>query len=318
MERSTIILGNGLGMALDPDYFALESAMKKVWNDPCCLTTTQKELISSCLNNKKCPKGEGDLDVLHRVVIACEYLGGIDGGENHWLTIQGQKFPSAISKYLTAVAWYFHNYKLGLGDSFITPLSEYIFESKSHIATLNYDSLIYQGLIEGNVLKGFEGPLVDGFCNCFNEKNLKRLYGHDFGYYMHLHGSPLFVNRNDCIYKQCQGRSEKIPTSHLVLTHVEHKPSVIDNSYLLKTYWRYLKKAISESKRVILFGYSGLDIHLNRLIKDYSSDKNIYIVEWEGSGEKDERLKFWEKEFGNNIELERLSNILQYCSWSLI
>jgi len=316
MERSTIILGNGLGMSLDPDYFSIETAMEKVWNDPSYLTTTEKDLISSCLVEKNCPNGEDDLDVLHRVVVACEYLAVVVVGKNHWLSIHGQQFPKAIRQYLTGVAWYFHKYDLTINGNFIKSLSGYICKSKSHLATLNYDNLLYQELIERDVLKGFDGALVDGFCkNGFNEKNLKRKYGNEFGYYMHLHGSPLFINENECIIKQCQGKSKKIPTSHLVLTHVEHKPSVIDNSYLLKTYWLFLRKAIRESKKILLFGYSGQDTHLNRLIKDSSSNKKIGIVEWSGSGEKNKRVEFWENEFGENVELNHLSNILDFSAW---
>ncbi|MGE0207474.1 MAG: hypothetical protein AB7R69_06525 [Candidatus Babeliales bacterium] len=32
MSNITILFGNGLGMALDPDYFKLEAGLKKAWN----------------------------------------------------------------------------------------------------------------------------------------------------------------------------------------------------------------------------------------------------------------------------------------------
>ena len=48
MARSTLIIGNGRGMALDSEYFCLTTAMCGVWDSE-DLTDVQKELIRSCL-----------------------------------------------------------------------------------------------------------------------------------------------------------------------------------------------------------------------------------------------------------------------------
>jgi hypothetical protein len=48
-DRSTIVFGNGLGMALDPEYFQLKSALYNVWNDPDLLSDDQKKLIQTVL-----------------------------------------------------------------------------------------------------------------------------------------------------------------------------------------------------------------------------------------------------------------------------
>jgi len=79
---------------------------------------------------------------------------------------------------------------------------DYVRETKSHVATLNYDKLLYQSLIENEILSGFDGTLVDGMLNRgFDEKALERRYGKDFGYYLHLHGSPLFYEHRGNVRK---------------------------------------------------------------------------------------------------------------------
>ena len=49
MARKTLIFGNGLGMALDSQYFMLTNAMAHVWNDPNAISDVHKGLISQCL-----------------------------------------------------------------------------------------------------------------------------------------------------------------------------------------------------------------------------------------------------------------------------
>ncbi len=319
MSRSTIIIGNGLGMALDPNFFSLDTALEDVWQDSDCLTEHQKVLIGKCLAEQgsgERPKSEDDLDILHRVVVACGFLNGVGEGDIHWLNEDGQEFPEAIRKYITAVAWHFHHSQRTLSNNFLTHLSNFLEKSKSHIATLNYDNLLYQELIERELLKGYDGSLVDGFySNGYDEENLKRKYDRDFGYYLHLHGSPLFIEKNHLIVKQLQGESEEIPTSHIVLTHVEHKPSVIDSSYLLKTYWRYFEDAVRESSRIIMFGYSGHDAHLNRIIKSQSKGKKLCVVEWSGTGDIVDRFNFWSNELKGDINLQHIDNILDFAEW---
>jgi len=77
MERSTIIFGNGLGMALDPDYFSLKSALYKVWNDTNLLSDAQKRLIQTALpgtSDEVYPEGEEQLNDLQVAIFASELL----------------------------------------------------------------------------------------------------------------------------------------------------------------------------------------------------------------------------------------------------
>jgi len=306
-------------MALSPARFSLDQALAEIWDSDDYLTDEQKALIGECLAEQGAgerPESEEDLDILHRVVTACDYLSSIGEGEIHWLSEYGREFPSAIRTFITAVAWYFHHHDDELSDEFLAPLAAFIDETQSHLATLNYDNLLYQELIERQVLRGYDGSLVDGIHRSgFDEVNMKKKYGRDFGYYMHLHGSPLFIDSGRRIIKQRQGEAYEVATPHIVLTHVEHKPSVIDASYLLKTYWKYFGKALLESDRVLLFGYSGLDTHLNRFIKARVKGKDVCVVESSGTGEIDERHEFWTDELGEEVNLQHMDNILEFHEW---
>ena len=74
MDRSVLIVGNGLGMALDPEYYNLTNAIRDVWNT---LSDRQKQLILCCLSRHRRqvpPQGEQELDHLHMVVVACDFL----------------------------------------------------------------------------------------------------------------------------------------------------------------------------------------------------------------------------------------------------
>lgn len=320
MARKLIIFGNGLGMSLDPQHFSLQAALENIWNKDGVLTDEQKKLITRCLGKDGAPEGEHELDLLHQAISYCKSLNKIGDGDIHWLTEDGQSFPEITATYIHKVATLLHNYDGELPHEFYEPLIEFVKRTKSHVATLNYDKLLYNSFIDNNVFNGYSGYLVDGMIDQgFSSDTLVRMYGNDFGYYLHLHGSPLFVERDNCIRKLSRqqltiNRNES--SQHIVLTHVKHKPSVISASEALTTYWDYLRSALEEAEEVILFGYSGLDEHLNVLLKPYLKHINSRIIEWDGAGTQDEREAFWLSELGSNlITVLRLKNITDFVDW---
>lgn len=132
---------------------------------------------------------------------------------------------------------------------------------------------------------------------------------------MHLHGSPLFIGNNKVMGASRYFLNPEYE-SHIVLTHVEHKPLIIGSSHILSSYWRRLEKAFEESDQVILFGYSGLDEHLNERIKLRKEEKKLLIVEWEGAGNESDRRRYWEKKVGfPRFRLVRLESILEFTEW---
>lgn len=321
MPRKTLIFGNGLGMALDPDFFTLDGAIGRIWHGQDALEDDAKSLIRACLvndGNVDRPHGEDDLDNLQLVVSACDFLGKVGQQDVHWLSEHGRKFPDAVRKFLYRTALQFHRREHVLPPEFTGPLAAFVHETNSHIATLNYDNLLYQPMIEAYVLSGYGGALVDGLINAgFSEENLERKWGRVFGYYMHLHGSPLFVDRDGSIVKLRQSELDEdheVVGSHIVLTHVKHKETVIASSPLLSVYWDYLVKALTESDEAILFGYSGYDRHLNLLLRS-RSPAAVTVVEWEGAGSKSERAAHWLAVLGRDVNLVRTENILSFTDW---
>lgn len=323
-RKKVIIVGNGLGMALDNNNFLLRVAIKKFWESG-ELSTDEQKLISDCLpydNNFSFPECEEDMDNLYVAELCCFMLSQLKTPQR-WLQCSAAEFPKTIRKFIHNIAVSFHEIDVRLPESFMTPLINFIKETKSHIATLNYDSLLYSPLCEREICKGYDGFLVDGIWDStgFEPNHLKRLPGKDFGYYLHLHGSPLFYDLDNVVRKM--SRSDLFNKSyegsvgnHLVLTYVKHKPYVISSSSLLSTYWHFLAKAISESKEIILFGYSGLDFHLNNLLGSYSNI-SFSIVEYAHGKEQDDREIFWRNTLQNDsIKITLCKSILEFNDWN--
>ena len=71
-----------------------------------------------------------------------------------------------------------------------------------------------------------------------------------------------------------------------------------------------------ESEVLIIFGYSGLDTHLNEIIKKNSSNKKIRVVEWIGEDSNSDRLMYWSQLFNSsNLILTQCENILGFKNW---
>lgn len=308
-------------MALNPHLFSLDHAIGEVWDADGNLSERQKRLICNCLPDDRAgrPQGEDELDTLQLALSACDFLLGIRGSRIHWLSEVGQAFPAAVRKLIYNTARQFHQTGEQLPDEFINPLLEFVDTTESHIGTLNYDNLLYQPMVEHELLHGYDGALVDGFHNAgFAKENLERRYGKTFGYYLHLHGSPLFVDRRGSTIKLHQfDLAEQTDTfsAHIVLTHFRHKPAVISASDVLMSYWQLLSEAIDESEEVVLFGYSGVDAYLNALLKA-NVDTPVRIVEWEGAGQERDRIRHWRDVMGReDIVLRQMQNIHKFNDW---
>lgn len=59
----TFIIGNGLGMALDPEKFSLNKALENSWNN---LSDDAKNLIRNMRGEEEAPKTENDLRDIQR------------------------------------------------------------------------------------------------------------------------------------------------------------------------------------------------------------------------------------------------------------
>ena len=322
MPRKAVIFGNGLGMALNAHHFSLATAMHDVWHLNHFLTAEDRGLISQTLGNVNAiPQTEDQLDTLHQVVTACKTLNRILMNQLHWLTPHGQRFPSAVARYIQKVATRLHLTDAELPPAFINPLMQFVRQTNSHIATLNYDRLLYGAFIDRGVLAGYDGNLVDGICAAgFSASNLERRAGRSFGYYLHLHGSPLFYDENGVIKKLQRNELSMFTNNeseHVVLTHVQHKRSVIIASPILSAYWNYLHRCLQEATEIMVVGYSGCDVHLNEIIAIYGQHKHIKIIEWQAQHNPAVRRSQWVEVFrSQNISLLLVGSLLEFNDWA--
>ncbi|RYU64219.1 hypothetical protein ERW51_17770 [Aliivibrio finisterrensis] len=320
MARSLLIFGNGLGMALDHEYFSLVKGLATIWQGTEHFDETKKKLIIGSMDDigeDEAPQGEHQLEKLQIAIVASDYLKSLESdGSPSWLTEDAAQLPVAYKKFMHEVAFYFHQSGLNLPENFLESLSNYIRESKSHVATLNYDNLLYDGLKDYGVLNGFD-LLIDGFTRAlgFCSSNLDRHNTRTKAWYMHLHGSPLYQG-NRKLLREERNNTEGHEKSHIVLTHVKHKPMIIDSSPILSEYWRRLPTALNEASCIVLIGYSGDDIHLNRKIMEHGAGKNIHIIEYSGNGSRADRERYWHDKFSNiNVILHQPDSVLEFVDW---
>nr|WP_319249302.1 hypothetical protein [uncultured Celeribacter sp.] len=330
MTKDLLIFGNGLGRSLDNDFFSLDRALQEAWDDTDVLDDAQKELILRCLpsdiledDEDSAPRSEEDLDQLQQILAACDLINELENETTEgWLTAQGKTFPNAIRSYVHRAACDFHFGDYKLPETFAASLRQHVIKTKSHVATLNYDNLLYRNFIGTDVFNGFS-CLIDGFSNgTFSKENLRRFNTRKTSYYLHLHGSPLFYDdaHNVC-HKAAMAETDLLAgnaSGHIVLTNVRHKRSVIAASPVLTAYWKILeKRALKEARRITLFGYSGFDEHLNLLIqKKCRTDEkcSVRVVEREASGSRAERQSYWNDKF-DDVELITIPDILDFTDW---
>ena len=321
MKRTTIVFGNGLGMALNPMHFSLSAGLGSAWRESNIFSNEHKNLIISSLpkvNENTPPESENQLDQLQVALVAAEYLKYLNLKGASWLTSEASELPNAFQRYIHAVAAHFHAHNFSLPLDFTESLANFINKSKSHITTLNYDNLLYDGLKGRNIFNGYSGSLYDGYTNTgFSSENLHRRYPKNHAWYMHLHGSPLFIGKIKAMREE-RAIFKPDESSHIVLTHVKHKPLIIARSIILSTYWEKLPESISESDSVVLFGYSGEDTHLNRIISQCIAKKYLHVIEWQGNHDHKQREKYWKEKINNSkrgFTLELLENVLSFTNW---
>lgn len=312
-------------MALDSNYFSLKTALHNIWNNSDLLTESHRKLIQSALprtSNDSYPESEDMLDDLQIAIFASELLQAYESNDVEWLNESSREIVSTFKRFIHQVGLYFQHSNKKLPDEFVNGLCDYIVKTKSHIAVLNYDNLIYDALCSNKILNGWNGILVDGYySNGFDPKNLNRIGQNiiEKGWFLNLHGSPLFVG-NQKLSGARRVFLEPNEKCHIVLTHARHKPSVINNSLILSEYWNRLDRAFKESDVIFLFGCSGEDIHLNETISKYSKKKDIVIVEWNGAGTSLERSTFWLDTLNWSAipTVIGLDNVLEFSDWELI
>ncbi|MCA0044730.1 hypothetical protein [Celeribacter litoreus] len=349
MTKKLIIIGNGLGMALDPDHFSLMKAMTRVWESG-TLSTKEKELIGA-LEGIETETGPTSEEELISTQIALTLLSDFRsrlGKEalDTWFTADAKDFPNTLRKYIFEVAHELYSYEISAEkakqwQAFTQNLISFIVTTLSHVATLNYDDLLYEKIVngvempDGTLLRpssrqSESGPpyTKDGFISgvfnpdCFD-------WNGECGSYLHLHGTPLFVTKNRVpqkLQRHSLDYSQDTRRRHIVLANPKDKREIIDQSVILKNFWDVqLPRCIKEADEIIVFGYSGLDEHLNELLRDEETTPK-WVIEWSGSRhfsssdefndeEEIEPTQFWNSALGDNVSLIRPDDVLEFTDW---
>jgi len=317
MSNITILFGNGLGRALNNNDYTINRGLCEANKK---LTQEDRNMISR--TNNDFPYNEEELEMYHKIVSSCTELKKHQEKERKFLAEQGLNFPSIYSKYIFNVTKFYFDLEYCLPEKFVKNLIHLISSHQVNVVTLNYDKLLYGAFVDkGKILEGYDGSLVDGFHNKsdgFNPSNLERKFGKEFGWFLNLHGSPIFYsNKKGVIFKSHINDElvidEEHQRTHFVLANTELKPEIIAKSELLGTYWDYFIRALEESEILILFGYGGLDKHVNRAISSWQSNKKINRKLIIISHKTDQENK-WEEVFGpiRKDDLFLLECVLEY------
>lgn len=260
-QWTTILIGNGLGMALDPNYFKIERGLSHAWNK---LTTLQQERIKKLVTDQSNLTSEDQLDKHYQAIQACLMLSKIEQHSNlAWLDPDAREFPNIFREFVTNVARHFFNYpsenntKL---NTFLNNLKKFILNHNTHLATLNYDKLIYDRFAtDTDIMNLNHAKLIDGFhvkSTGFDPSHLSESKNrNNMGFYLHLHGSPLFytdydtgiINKSKFESYEYDISNHQLFQEHLILCTTTLKPTQISHSSLLRSYWDFFNIALRNS-----------------------------------------------------------------------
>ncbi len=315
------IVGNGIGMAIDPVQFSLKQYLEDGWDR---LDNNTKKFVRNITGKEDGPKTEDDLRHVQR---ACLYL--ISIGDR-------REIVNKIESYLAGVALQFFNANSNiiLNTKLVKSLCIHLRQNKgSSVATLNYDKLLYGALDNENIFSKY--ILVDGFLKNGNELPIFNPEScsdknKEAGWFMHLHGTPLYRGIDSGVVQkrsiqEIEAGTDTIESNdtldafvrhHLVLTFSYFKKGVIDQSNVLKRYWDEFENRVKNSTAIYCLGYSGHDPHVNELIRNSlnENDKQVAVLEWD-FGQPDwysqeYRRLFWQSKFNyKNIVLHSVTNI---------
>ncbi|MBV9575701.1 MAG: hypothetical protein JO149_03675, partial [Gammaproteobacteria bacterium] len=107
---TTVLIGNGLGMAIDPDHFRIDQGLKFAWNK---LSNEHQERIKNLITNKSDLNTEDQLDKHYDAIQACLMLSRIEQHSNlAWLHDEAKNFPDNFRNFILNTALHFFNYEI--------------------------------------------------------------------------------------------------------------------------------------------------------------------------------------------------------------
>jgi hypothetical protein len=334
-----ILIGNGIGMAIDYTRFSLKSGVENARK-----RMTPEEIralnfvISSDkfdLNNIESSVGLAYLNLIS--MLAYRFFYGSENTTKKRLLHSNEleTIARAVNKYIYLIANSYNDVEVHecneLKDFFIS-LSSYLdahkkTKSKVHIATTNYDDLFYKFLLDDKFM--LPDPNKTFFTDGFNKKSgslqFDDEYSLDCSWYMHLHGSSRFYSEfNSNIVKKFPKnpevrRGRLFPKGndeirrfvpHIILSYFDFKSFQIVTNGFLKSYLKKFEEILPKVRLLYIYGYAGKDGHINQILKDkLNEDADVTVIDYALSGNDE---VFWQTAIGRNIKFVRMNNILEY------
>ena len=103
--RKLVIFGNGLGRALDNDYFQLSSGMSHAWSDKGPLENDDRKFLQTLNIPPAGPSSEDDLESIQLAQISCRTLQEVvkDGHVESWITEKARNIDIIFNRYINSV-----------------------------------------------------------------------------------------------------------------------------------------------------------------------------------------------------------------------
>lgn len=290
-----------------------------------------RKIIKDYLGNRT-PENEEDLQKIQaqifKIINIQESTKNLHPLIRKNLEINLQKFKLDYFAYLYEVAKYFYRQDILTNQKFkdfAQRFAEHIKSYKrkgiiTHVATLNYDRLLYKEFLKHKILvNSFKDTfLVDGFTDKlgFDKENLSKKYRNIFGWYIHLHGSPLYyTNLKESRIEKSKINDDlnfnKETRNHIILCDPKQKYEAIQHAILLRTYFDYFERAIEEADKIVIIGYGGDDVHVNEVIKKFAKKKGALLIITRDC-EKEKVFLKWKKILEMEPNLKCYNCILDY------
>lgn len=172
----------------------------------------------------------------------------------------------------------------------IKSFCDFLLSKKPHVATLNYDQIIYKTLFQDD--SGTRKSYTDGFTLkennslIFDPNFLRKKLSAQKKLYLHLHGSCMLHKSQDSIQKKRfsdfnEGYKDISPL--VVLTSGVKKYSAVhdnhDFSFILHAYNKMLEWILKQCDKLIILGYGASDLYLNESItQGLMLNKRDYLI----------------------------------------
>jgi hypothetical protein len=334
-----ILIGNGIGMAIDHTRFSLKSGVENAKKRMTSEEIQALDFVISSdtidLDNIESSVGLAYLNLIS--MLAYRFFYGSKNATTKSL-LQSNELETiarSVNKYIYLIANSYNDvdvHECEILNNFFISLSSYLkvhkkANSKVHIATTNYDDLFYKFLLDDEFM--LPDPNKTFFTDGFNRKNsslqFDNEYSLDCSWYMHLHGSSRFYSKfNSNIVKKFpkdpearrgllfpEGNDEILRfVPHIILSYFDFKSFQIVTNGFLKSYLKRFEEILPKVRLLYIYGYAGKDEHINKILRNnLNKDVDVTVIDYFMSGNDEE---FWQTAIGRKINFVRMKNILEY------